>query len=259
MYIGLENAESIIKDNTRTIQELRIEKESLETQKEALKNENNDRCREFNGKIYELNADIKEKLTKIEQLTGEKEVLLSDLKNITKDRDRIQKEYSKALKEITELAMSGIFPDCESKNLGNLECSISWIKEKCLELRNNKVSQDLELASLKQTIEEFDKHVASKTGDLQEKLQEIDKLKSELGLKKEDIASLNVIIDENKNLIDSLNEFKSKLRSIGVSDELDDVIDMLSNESLDKKIESLNKEVLLMELYIFCYLFRLMI
>lgn len=243
MFLDLDGAEKRIKESLKTIQDLRVEKESLESQREALDNENKDRCTEFNGKLYELNNEIKEKGRRIEHLIGEKEVLLSDLKNITKDRDRIQKECSMALKEITDLAVSDIFTECESKDLGSLECSIAWIKGKCLELNNSKVSQDMELVNFKQTIQELEKHVMSKNEDLKEKCIEIEKLRSEISLKEHGLGSLQNLIEENNVLLDSVNQFKRKVKNIGVSDDFDKIVEKLSQKSSDQKLESLNIEV----------------
>lgn len=226
---------------------MRAKKESLEIQRETLENENKDCCTEFNGKIYELNAEIKEKKLKIEHLSGEKEVLLSDLKNITKDRDAIQKQCSAVLKEITELAVSDKFSSsCDVKDLGNLECSVAWIKRKCCELGSLKIEQDLELMNLKQTIQELQKHVNSTTTQLKDKSSEIDKLKLELEKSSSDLKEFQSIIDRQREELDKFEEFEHNAQKLGFdrgSSLLDDVIAKLSENSAEKELECLRNEV----------------
>lgn len=242
-YLDLEDSELRIKENLKLIQDLRVEREKLETLKESLENDNKDRCTEFNGKIYELNAEIKDKSRKIELLTGEKELLLSDLKIMTKDRDRILKECSIALKEITELAVSDLFMECESKDLGNLECSVSWIKSKCLELNNAKTSQNLELVNLRQTIQEFEKQIQSNSDEFKNRLIEIEKLKVDVDSKSQDVKEMQILIEEYKIELESVKEFKRKVKNMGISDEFDKIIETLSQKKSDKKLENLNNEV----------------
>jgi cAMP phosphodiesterase len=217
----------------RCIQELRIEKESLESQRIVLENENNDQCTEFNGKIYELNTEIKDKKRLIELLSGEKEVLLSDLKNITKDRDKIQRESSIALKEITELAVSETFPGCSSKDLSSLECSVAWIKGKCLDLNNFKISSDLEILNLKQAVQELEKVLKIKTEELKGKTCEIEIVKIELD-------ELKVVMDNPKKDVECLNDFKVKIKGLGFQDDLnlfDNIYEKLKTLS-DQKSET---------------------
>lgn len=225
------------------IQELRIEKESIKVEKENLENENKDKCMEFNGRIYELNEEIKCKNLTIEHLSVEKEVLLSDIKNIIKDRDHIQKENSVAIKMITELVMNDSFIGFESKDLGNLEISISWMKEKCLELNNIKVSNELEIVNLRKIIQELEKNVASSTGDIKKNMLQIEGLKSDLDLKHQELIDLKNIIETNASELNSIKEFKSNIKKIGMSDDFDKIIEKLSQKPLDKKLESLTNEV----------------
>ena len=232
-----------MKEAQKSINELKDSKEELEKQKGTLEDENKDRCIEFNGKIYELNTEIKEKVRAIELLIGEKELLLSDLKNITKDRDLFQKECSMALKEITELAVSDKFSGCDSKDLGNLECSVAWIKSRCMELYNYKSACEVELENLKQTIQELEKHVHNKTGELKEMVLEIEELRSRLSIKEQDLDGYKAIILENSQELESLKEFKRKVISIGVSDEFDEIIEKLSQQTSEHKFESLQNEV----------------
>ena len=241
-FLELEQKQIRLNESLRSIQELRIEKETLEQKKESLKNENKDRCTEFNGKIYELNTEIKDKSRLIDLLTGEKEVLLSDLKNITKDRDRIQKENSVALKEITELAVSETFSGCSSKDLGSLECSVSWLKGKCVELNNFKISSDLELINLKQTIQELEKIITTKNEESKVKSQEIEKLKSDLI----EFENTKILMENYKGEVDSLKEFKKKIKGFGFQDDsdlFDKIYEKLSHKTSERKLESLQNEV----------------
>lgn len=200
----------------RSIQEFRIEKESLEIQRSSLENENKDRCTEFNGKIYELSTEIKDKKRLIELLSGEKEVLLSDLKNITKDRDKIQRESSMALKEITELAISETISGCSSKDLGSLECSVAWLKGKCLGLNDFKIANDMEIANLRQTIQKLEKVAKTKNDELETKTVEIDKLTFDL----DEFVSIKVIMDNSKKEMECLKDFKVKIKELGFQDDL---------------------------------------
>ena len=241
--LGLAERELELKEAQKSIKGLNNIKEELEKQKGALEDENKDRCLEFNGKIYELNTEIKEKIRCIELLTGEKEVLLSDLRNITKDRDQIQKECSTALKEITELAVSDKFPGCESKDLGNLERSVAWIKSKCNELHDSKIVYELELVNLKQTIQELEKHVSTKAGEFKDLELGIEELRSNLVLKEQDIENYKLIISEHSEELETVKEFKRRVKSIGVSDDFDEIIEKLSQKSSDLKVELLQNEV----------------
>lgn len=238
--IDLENREIKLNEALRSIQELRIEKETLETQKQTLENENKDQCTEFNGKICGLNTEIKDKKRLIELLSGEKEVLLSDLKNITKDRDRIQRECSMALKEITDLAMNS---ECSAKDLSSLECSVAWIKGKCKELETEKISRDLDLVNLKQTVQELEKVVTIKNEELKQKEVEINKLKSDL----DEFESVKVAMDKYENEISLLNEFKKKAQGLGFQDDsslFDKIYEKLSHKTSERKLESLQNEVI---------------
>lgn len=237
-----------LKDALKSIQELRVEKEALEVQRAALENENKECCTEFNGMIYELNAEIKEKKRTIDLLTGEKEVLLSDLKNITKDRDGIQRECSAALKQITELAVSDKFSSsCDVKDLGNLDCSVSWLKRKCIELADLKTSQELEMVSLKQTIQELQKHADSMTEKLKEKTIGMENLKKELEEKIQELKDSQLIRDEQQAELERIEEFKVNARKIGfVADDFlffDKILEKLSQKAPEKKLESLSNEV----------------
>ena len=200
----------------KSIQVLRVEKETLDFQRSSLENENKDRCTEFNGKIYELNTEIKDKKRRIELLSSEKEVLLSDLKNITKDRDKIQRESAMALKEITELAVSETFSGCSSNDLGSLECSAAWIKGKCLYLNDFKIASDLEIANLRQTIQELEKVVKIKIDKLKTKTVEIEKLKFDL----DEFETIKVLMDSSKKEIECLKDFKVKIKELGFQDDL---------------------------------------
>lgn len=215
---------------SRSIQELRIEKETLESQRTLLENENKDQCTEFNGKLYELNTEIKDKKRTIELLSGEKEVLLSDLRSITKDRDKIQRESSMALKEITALAVSDTFSGCSSKDLSSLEFSVAWIKGKCLELNNFKISSELEIVNLKQTIQELEKIAKTKNEELKTKNYEIEKIKSDL----EEFEALKSDMDNTRKEFECLQDFKVKIKGLGLKDDsnlFDNVYEKLKTSS----------------------------
>ena len=214
--LELEGREIKLNEALRSIQELRIEKETLEIQRSSLENENKDRCTEFNGKFYELNTEIKDKKRLIELLSGEKEVLLSDLKNITKDRDKIQRENSMALKEIIELAVSETFSGCSSKDLGSLECSVAWIKRKCLDLNEFKIASDLEVANLTQNIQELEKVLKIKTDELMTKTVEIEKLRFDV----DEFETIKVVMDNSKKEFECLKDFKLKINELGFQDDL---------------------------------------
>lgn len=226
---------------------MRVEKDSLEVQRESLENENKDCCTEFNGKIYELNAEIKEKKRSIEHLSGEKEVLLSDLKNITKDRDGIQRECSTALKQITELAVSDKFSSsCDAKDLGSLECSVTWMARKCSELEALKTGQDLELMNLTQTIQELQKHVNLMTGQLKEKSAGLEHSKAELEQTTKNLKDSRSTCEEQQKELELVEEFRIKAQKLGFVGDFslfDKIIEKLSQKTSERKIESLSNEV----------------
>lgn len=149
-------------------------------------------------------------------MSGEKEVLLSDLKNITKDRDKIQKESSMALKEITELAVSETFLGCSSKDLGSLECSVAWLKGKCLNLNDFKTTSDLEIANLIQAIQELEKAAKIRNDEMEMKKVEIEKLKFDL----DEFESIKIVMDSSKKEIECLKDFKVKIKELGFKEDL---------------------------------------
>jgi predicted nucleic acid-binding Zn-ribbon protein len=243
----LGEKEKLLQESLRTIQELRVKKESLETEIETFDLESKEKCTEYNTKIFNLNLEIKDKTKLIEMLSGEKELLLSDLKNMTSDRDQIQKQCSNALKEITELAVSDPF-GCASHDLGRLDVSVSWIKSKCLELNNENLSMILELSTLKQTIRELDDNFNSCKNDLtaMHKALENEKVKSENYSKQ--IKNSEVKITELNEQINDFIRFKEKISEIlkvpNDLNVLDKAIESISRPSLDSEIKSLNSEVL---------------
>ena len=247
--IDLEEREKRLNEALKLIQELRKEKESLESQRDSLENENKDQCSEFNCKIYELNTEIKEKKRTIDLLSGEKEVLLSDLKSITNDRDKTQKECSNALKEIAELAVSDSF-ESESKDLASLERSVSWIKTKCIDLNNSKVSNDFELINMKQTIQELEKHINSKSKEIKISVDEIEKMKNDLETKDKDIQFLRSTVECLTVESDLVENFKKRVKNLGIladnSDELElfeIIIEKLGKNTSELILESLKNEV----------------
>lgn len=234
----------------KSIQELRIEKESLETQLLTLENEKTESFTEFNSRIYNLNAEIKEKSRKIEFLTGDNEVLLSDLKNITSDRDRIQKECSIALKNITELAVSESFT-CDSNDLGSLEKSVAWIKSQCIELKNSKVTFDLERIAFSQTIQELEKQIKTQKTEVdskvRENLVEFENVKFLLESKEEKLRIAEIELEEHKTELEIVDQFKEKAKKFGFSDDFefyDKIIETICQQtSFKHKLEALNNEV----------------
>lgn len=233
MHLGLEAKEKSLQSAITTIQELRLEKELLQTKIEALNNENKDNCTEFNGRIYELNQELSKNVHLIEKIESEKELLKSDLKNISGDRDRIQRECSKALKEITELAVSEDFTGyCESKDLGNLESSVLWIKKLCEKLNNELDSKNLEWLNLKQEMEDLknENSTQSKTKNA---------LFEELKALKEYISNYENSIESLKNELDSANRSKTILNNlktkIGLKDVEEDDFNLI--ETLTKSIK----------------------
>lgn len=241
--LELEEKNIHFKEAQKSIKELQGFKEELESQKLSLEDENKDLCIEFNGKIYELNTEIKAKIRSIELLTGEKELLLSDLKNITMDRDRTQRECSIALKEITAMAVSDKYSGCESKDLGNLECSVAWIKAKCTELYDSKTDYELELVNLKQTIQELENCMLNKSSELNEMALEIEDLRSKLVIKEQDLDGSKLIISEQSEELETVKKFKIRVKDLGFPSDFDRIIAKLSQKTLEHKIEALQNEV----------------
>ena len=234
----------------KSIQEFRIEKESLETQLLTLENEKTENFTEFNSRIYNINTEIKEKSRKIELLTGDNEVLLSDLKNITSDRDRIQKECSIALKNITELAVSESFT-CDSNDLGSLEKSVAWIKSQCIELKNSIVTFDLEKIAFVQTIQELEKQILAQKTEIDSKVKEnsveFENLKFLLESKEEKLRIAEIELEEHKTELEIVDQFKEKAKNFGFSDDFefyDKIIENICQQtSFKHKLEALNNEV----------------
>lgn len=251
-YLELDGREKRLNDALKSIQELRIEKESLETQILTQENEKTERYTEFNERIYKLNTEIKEKSRKIDLLTGENEVVLSDLKNITSDRDRIQKECSIALKNITELAVSESFT-CDSNDLGSLEKSVAWIKSQCIELKNSKVTFNLERIAFSQTIQELEKQIIAQKTEVDSKVKEnsveFKNIKFLLESKEEKLRLTEVELEEHKTELEIVDQFKEKAKNFGFSDDFefyDKIIENICQQtSINHKLEALSSEVIL--------------
>ena len=100
------------------------------------------------------------------------------------------------------------------------------------------------MVNLKQTIHELEKHVASKSIGINEKILEMGKLKYEVDAREQDIKNLQVIIEENRPILVSLEDFKRKIKEIGVPDDFEKIIEKLSQKESEKKLECLTNEVL---------------
>lgn len=135
-----------------------------------------------------------------------------------------------ALKEITELAVSDTFSGCSSKDLSSLEFSVAWIKGKCLELNNFKISSELEIVNLKQTIQELEKIAKTKNEELKTKNYEIEKIKSDL----EEFEALKSDMDNTRKEFECLQDFKVKIKGLGLKDDsnlFDNVYEKLKTSS----------------------------